>query len=255
MALAVDIGNTNIVLGCFHDDNIEFIARIATERTRTAEQYAAEIKGIIQLYDKDPRNIEGCIISSVVPPLTSVLKSAVERITGKVPMIVGPGLKTGLNIKIDNPAQLGSDLVVTAVAAIRQYPLPQIIIDMGTATTLSVINTEAEYVGGVIIPGVNLSLTALSAHAAQLPAIAIGKPKKIYGSNTVDCMTSGAVYGSAAMVDGMIERITEELGQHPVVIATGGIAKAIVPYCKHQVLLNEDLLLQGLATLYYKNKK
>ena len=255
MALAIDIGNTNIVLGCFHGDDIEFIARIATERNRTTEQYAAEIKGIIQLYDKDPKNIEGSIISSVVPPLTTVLKSAVERITGKVPLIVGPGLKTGLNIKIDNPAQLGSDLVVTAVAGIRQYPLPQIIIDMGTATTLSVINANGEYVGGVIAPGVNLSINALSAHAAQLPAIALSKPKKVYGTNTVDCMTSGAIYGNAAMVDGMIERITDELGQHPVVIATAGIAKAIVPYCKHQVLLNDDLLLQGLASLYYKNKK
>ncbi len=255
MPLAVDIGNTNIVLGCFHEQEIEFIARIATERGRTAEQYAAEIKGIIQLYDKDPKNIEGSIISSVVPPLTTVLKNAVQRITGKAPMIVGPGLKTGLNIRIDNPAQLGADLVVTAVAGIRRYSLPQIIIDMGTATTFSVISKKGEYLGGSILAGLNLSLNALSSGTAQLPAIDLSSPQRVCGTNTIDCMTSGAVYGSASMVDGMIERLSDELGETPVVIATGGLSKLIIPHCKHDILLNDDLLLQGLSDLYYKNKK
>ncbi|MBP1582102.1 MAG: type III pantothenate kinase [Oscillospiraceae bacterium] len=255
MALAIDIGNTNIVLGCFHGEEIEFIARIATERNRTAEQYAAEIKSIIQLYDKDPKNIEGSIISSVVPPLTTVLKHAVERITGKTPMIVGPGLKTGLNIKIDNPAQLGADMVVTAVAGIRKYPLPQIIIDMGTATTFSVISGKGEFLGCSIMAGVNLSLNALSGGTAQLPAIDLSNPKKVCGSNTIDSMTSGAVYGNASMVDGMIDRLSEELGEEMTVIATGGISKLITPHCKHSIILNDDLLLQGLAMLYYKNKK
>lgn len=255
MALAVDIGNTNIVLGCFHGEEIEFIARIATERGRTAEQYAAEIKGIIQLYDKDPKNIEGSIISSVVPPLTTVLKNAVERITGKTPMIVGPGLKTGLNIKIDNPAQLGADMVVTAVAGLKRYPLPQIIIDMGTATTFSVLGKNGDFLGGSILAGLNLSLNALSGGTAQLPAIDLANPKKVCGTNTVDCMTSGAIYGSASMVDGMIDRLTEELGETPVVIATGGISKVVIPHCRHDIILNDDLLLQGLSDLYYKNKK
>lgn len=255
MPLAIDIGNTNIVLGCFHEEKIEFIARIATERGRTAEQYAAEIKGIIQLYDKDPKNIEGSIISSVVPPLTTVLKNAVERITGKAPLIVGPGLKTGLNIRIDNPAQLGADLVVTAVAGIRRYSLPQIIIDMGTATTFSVISKKGEYLGGSILAGLNLSLNALSSGTAQLPAIDLSSPHRVCGTNTIDCMTSGAVYGSAAMVDGMIQRLSDELGETPVVIATGGISKLIIPHCQHDIILNDDLLLQGLSDLYYKNKK
>ncbi|MBQ8599728.1 MAG: type III pantothenate kinase [Oscillospiraceae bacterium] len=255
MALAVDIGNTNIVLGCFHGDTIHFIARIATERNRTAEQYAAEIKSIIQLYDRDPKNIDGSIISSVVPPLTTVLKHAVERITGKTPMIVGPELESGVSVKIDEPSQLGADLLVAAVAAMKRYPLPQIIIDMGTATTFSVINKQGEYLGGSIMAGVGLALNALSSGTAQLPAIDLSKPKKACGSNTVDCMTSGVIYGNAAMVDGMIDRLEEELGEKATVIATGGISKLIIPHCNHDVILNDDLLLQGLADLYYKNLK
>lgn len=254
MALAIDIGNTNIVLGCFHGEKIDFIARIATERGRTVDQYAAEIKSIIQLYDKDPKNIEGSIISSVVPPLTTVLKRAVERITGKTPLVVGPELNSGVTVKIDDPNQLGADLLVAAVAGIKRYPLPQIIIDMGTATTFSVIDKEGAFLGGSILAGVNLSINALSGGTAQLPAIDLSNPKKACGSNTIDCMTSGAVYGSAAMVDGMIDRLSDELGETPTILATGGIAKLIVPHCKHKnILLNDDLLLQGLADLYYKN--
>lgn len=255
MPLAIDIGNTNIVLGCFHGSEIEFVARIATELNKTEEQYAAELKSVIELYDKDPKKIEGTIISSVVPPLSGILKNAVARITGKTPMMVGPGLKTGLNIKIDNPAQLGSDLVVTAVACVNRYPLPQVVIDMGTASTFSVISDKAEYLGGLILPGVNISLQALSGKTAQLPSIGLTNPKSVIGKNTIDCMNSGAVNGTAAMVDGIIHRIANELGQKPTVIATGGVAKAIVPYCETEIILNDDLLLEGLAILYYKNMK
>ncbi len=254
MALAVDIGNTNIVLGCFHGERIDFIARIATERGRTAEQYAAEIKSIIQLYDKDPKNIDGSIISSVVPPLTTVLKNAVERITGKTPLVVSPQMDSGVTVAIDDPKQLGADLLVTAVAGIKRYPLPQIIIDMGTATTLSVLDKEGRFLGGSILAGVNLSLNALSGGTAQLPAIDLSNPKKACGSNTIDCMVSGAVYGNAAMIDGMIDRLNDELGEEATVIATGGIAKLIIPHCHHEITLNDDLLLQGLADLYYRNK-
>lgn len=255
MALAIDIGNSNIVLGCFHDDTIHFIARIATERNRTAEQYAAEMKSIIQLYDRDPKQIDGCIISSVVPPLTGVMKRAVERITGKTPLIVSPDMDSGIQIKIDDPSQLGADLLVAAVAAKKRYPLPQIIIDMGTATTFSVVNRQGDYLGGSIMAGVGLSLNALSSGTAQLPAIDLSNPKQACGSNTVDCMTSGVIYGSAAMVDGMIDRLNSELGENATVIATGGISKLIIPHCKHNIILNDDLLLQGLADLYYKNKE
>lgn len=254
MALAVDIGNTNIVLGCFHDDTIHFIARIATERNRTAEQYAAEIKSIIQLYDRDPKNVDGSIISSVVPPLTGVLKRAVEFVTGKTPLIVTPTMKSGVGVEIDDPNQLGADLLVAAVAGVKRYPLPQIIVDMGTATTFSVINKEGSFCGGSIMAGAALSLNALTNGTAQLPAIDLSQPPKVCGQNTVDCMSSGVIYGNAAMVDGMIDRLEEELGEKCTVIATGGIAKLIVPHCKHDIVLNDNMLLQGLADLYYLNK-
>ena len=256
MALAIDIGNTNIVLGCFHGETIHFIARIATERNRTAEQYAAEIKSIIQLYDRDPKNIDGSIISSVVPPLTGVMKRAVEYITGKTPLIVTPTMESGVGIQIDDPNQLGSDLLVAAVASVNRYPLPQIIIDMGTATTFSVINKDGAFCGGSIMAGVGLSLNALTSGTAQLPAIDLSQPPKVCGTNTVDCMSSGVIYGAASMVDGMIDRLEEELGESCSIIATGGISKLIIPHCKHQnIILNDDLLLQGLADLYYKNKE
>ena len=255
MALAVDIGNTNIVLGCFHGDTIHFVARIATERNRTAEQYAAEIKSIIQLYDRDPKKVDGAIISSVVPPLTGVMKRAVEFVTGKTPMIVTPSMDSGVGIQIDEPNQLGADLLVAAAATVHRYPLPQIIIDMGTATTFSVINREGAFCGGSIMAGVGLSLNALTNGTAQLPAIDLTQPPKVCGTNTVDCMSSGVIYGAASMVDGMIDRLEEELKEQCTVIATGGIAKLVVPHCKHEITLNDDLLLQGLADLYYRNKK
>ena len=255
MALAVDIGNTNIVLGCFHGDTIHFVARIATERNRTAEQYAAEIKSIIQLYDRDPKKVDGAIISSVVPPLTGVMKRAVEFVTGKTPMIVTPSMDSGVGIQIDEPNQLGADLLVAAAATVHRYPLPQIIIDMGTATTFSVINKEGAFCGGSIMAGVGLSLNALTNGTAQLPAIDLTQPPKVCGTNTVDCMSSGVIYGAASMVDGMIDRLEEELKEQYTVIATGGIAKLVVPHCKHEITLNDDLLLQGLADLYYRNKR
>ena len=255
MALAVDIGNTNIVLGCFHGDTIHFVARIATERNRTAEQYAAEIKSIIQLYDRDPKKVDGAIISSVVPPLTGVMKRAVEFVTGKTPMIVTPSMDSGVGIQIDEPNQLGADLLVAAAATVHRYPLPQIIIDMGTATTFSVINKAGAFCGGSIMAGVGLSLNALTNGTAQLPAIDLTQPPKVCGTNTVDCMSSGVIYGAASMVDGMIDRLEEELKEQCTVIATGGIAKLVVPHCKHEITLNDDLLLQGLADLYYRNKR
>ena len=255
MALAVDIGNTNIVLGCFHGDTIHFVARIATERNRTAEQYAAEIKSIIQLYDRDPKKVDGAIISSVVPPLTGVMKRAIEFVTGKTPMIVTPSMDSGVGIQIDEPNQLGADLLVAAAATVHRYPLPQIIIDMGTATTFSVINKEGAFCGGSIMAGVGLSLNALTNGTAQLPAIDLTQPPKVCGTNTVDCMSSGVIYGAASMVDGMIDRLEEELKEQCTVIATGGIAKLVVPHCKHEITLNDDLLLQGLADLYYRNKR
>ncbi|MHB1454358.1 MAG: type III pantothenate kinase [Saccharofermentanales bacterium] len=255
MILAIDIGNTNIVMGCLDSDEIRFEARLATDHSQTAEQYAIELKNILELYDFDKAEIGGSIISSVVSPLTGVLKRAVELVTRKTPLIVGPGLKTGLNIMIDNPGQLGSDLVVGAVAALAEYPVPLIIFDLGTATTASVIDGTRTFLGGIIYPGINVSLGALTSTTSQLPKISIEKPARVIGRNTIDSMTSGIVYGNASMMDGMADRIEEEIGQTVTVIATGGLAGLISPYCRRQVIYDPDLMLKGLYLIYMKNIK
>ncbi len=253
MILAVDVGNTNIVLGCIGEGGTLFVARIATDHFKTEDQYAAEIKGILTLYSINIANIEGAIISSVVPPLSNLLQTAIHKIIEKTSLIVGPGLKTGLHILIDNPAQLGSDLVVNAVAAIDEYTPPYIIIDMGTATTISVLDEKCKYLGGCIMPGVKISLDALSSRTSQLPGISLETPKKTVGKNTIDCMRSGVILGSASMLDGIIERISEEQDFIPTIIATGGLSKFIIPHCKHQIIYDENLLLKGLYLIYKKN--
>ena len=255
MILAIDIGNSNVVIGGFENDRIEFTARVATDARRTEEQYAVEIHQILHLYGYSAGEMEGSIISSVVPPLTSVMKTALRTITGKKPLVVGPGLKTGLNIKLDNPASLGADRVADTVAAIHEYPLPLLVVDMGTATTISVINDKEEFVGGAIMPGLRLSLEALSSRASLPPHIDLIPPKSVIGRNTIDAMDSGMIYGTASMLDGMIDRIQEELGQPVQVIATGGLSQKVTPYCKHTIVQDPNLLLKGLRILYYKNIK
>ena len=253
MILAIDIGNSNIVLGCIEAGQIRFEARMATDRIKTSDQYCAELKVLLGLYDVVPVDIEGSIISSVVPPVQQVLVQAVERLTGKPCLTVGPGLKTGLNIKIDNPAQAGSDLIVGAVAAIEAYGPPLCIVDLGTATTICVIDRQGVFRGGSIAPGVMLSLNALSNGTAQLPAISLERPRRAIGTNTVDSMRSGLLLGTAAMLDGMVERMEAELGCSTRVIATGGLARFIVPLCKREMTVDEQLLLRGLYLLYQKN--
>ena len=213
-----------------------------------------DIKTILDIYHIKGSEIEGGIISSVVPQITNIAKLAAEKILKKEVMVLGPGIKTGLNIMMDHPAQLGADLVANAVAGIALYPLPQIIVDMGTATTFSVVDEKHHYIGGMILPGVRISLDALTARASQLSGISIEAPKRLIGKNTIDCMKSGVLYSNAAAIDGIVERIEEELGQKTTVIATGGLAKKIVPHCKREVILDEDLLLKGLMIIYNKNK-
>lgn len=254
MLLTVDIGNTNIVLGAFEEDRLCFISRILTARNRTPDETAVTIRDVLRLYGAEGADFEGAIVSSVVPPATASVVPALERITGKKPLVVGPGIKTGLNIRIDNPAQLGADLAVDAVAAMSRYPLPLIICDMGTATTITVINSKGELIGGSIHPGVRISLEALSSSAAQLPVISIDAPNKVIGSNTLDCMRSGVVFGAAAMLDGMIDRIEEELNDKCTVVATGGLSAEITKHTKHTILHDPDLLLEGLRLLYLKNR-
>lgn len=254
MLLAIDIGNTNIVIGGIRDDQILFEARIATERVKTSDQYGAEIKNMLALFDVVPEDIHDCIISSVVPPVFNSVHTGVVKLTGKQPMVVGPGIKTGLNIHMDTPSQVGSDRIVIAVAALAEYQPPLTLLDMGTATTIEVVDKGNVYLGGCIIPGVRLSLEALTNRAAQLPGIQLDRPKRVIGKNTVDCMRSGVMYGAAAMLDGMIERVEEELGHPTTVVATGGMAQFVCPLCKREIKLERDLLLKGLNILYKKNK-
>ena len=254
MILAIDIGNTNIVVGCIDDQKTYFIERLSTVRTKTELEYAVDLKTVLDIYHIKGSDIEGCIISSVVPQITNTAKLAAEKILKKEVMVLGPGVKTGLNILMDHPAQLGADLVADAVAGLNEYPVPFIVIDMGTATTVSVVNSKKQYIGGMILPGVRVSLDALTAHASQLSGISIDAPKHVIGKNTVECMKSGVLYSSAAALDGIIDRVEEELGEKATVIATGGLAKKIVSHCKQDIILDEDLLLKGLLVIYEKNK-
>lgn len=255
MLLAIDIGNTNLVIGCMEDDRILFKARIATDRLRTSDQYGVEIKNMMEAYGVQVSQIDDCIISSVVPPVFNSVRTGVIKIIGKQPMVVGPGLKTGLNIHVDVPSQVGSDRIVIAVAALAEYKAPLILIDLGTATTIEVVEPDNIYLGGLIFPGVRVSLDALTSRTSQLPGISLDKPKQVIGKNTVDCMRSGMMYGTAAMLDGLVDRIEEELGHSSTIIATGGMAQFITPLCKHPMILEKNLLLKGLNILYKKNKR
>ena len=254
MVLAIDIGNTNIVLGAIDNDETLFTARVSTEKSKTADQYAVEIKDILTLYDFDFKRLDGAIISSVVPSLCSVFKEAINKITGITPMVVEPGIKTGLNIKIDNPAQLGSDLVVSAVAAIAKYHTPLAVIDFGTATTITVIDHENTVLGGLIMPGIKISLEALTSRTSQLQDISLDTPKSIIGTNTADSMKAGLVYGNAAMIDCIISRLDEKMGKKLNVIATGGLSRFIIPHCTREIIFDDNLMLDGLYILYKKNK-
>jgi len=255
MLLAVDIGNTHIVLGCIEGDEILYISRITTDLNRTEFEYAVLLQQVLALGGMAGSRIDGAIVSSVVPPMTETLRSAIRLITGQRALVVGTGLKTGLNILIDNPAQLGGDLVVGAVAALAAYKPPILIFDMGTATTISVLDAKGRFLGGAIVPGVGLSLSALVSATSQLTKVPIEAPQKCICSNTIDCMKSGAVFGAAAMVDGMIDRMEAELGEKASLIATGGMAERIIPYCSHKLVYDNNLLLRGLAILYRKNKR
>ena len=253
MILAIDIGNTNIVIGCIDDTKTYFIERLSTVKTKMELEYAIDIKMILDIHNIKREEIEGAIVSSVVPQITNIVKAAAEKIIKKETLVVGPGLKTGLNILMDNPAQLGSDLVADAVAGIAEYAPPLIIFDLGTATTVSVIDEKKNYIGGMIIPGIGVSLNALTANTSQLQGISLEAPKRIIGKNTIECMKSGIIQSNAAALDGLIARIEEEIGQKATAVATGGLAKVIVPHCRREIILDDDLLLKGLRVIYEKN--
>lgn len=255
MILAVDIGNTNIVLGGIEDDRILFEARLRTDSTKTSDEYAIDLKILLSVYHVDTADIEGSIIASVVPQVLNSMKTALKKLTGKNSLIVGPGLRTGLNIQVKNPAQTGADLVVGSVAALRTYKAPLIVIDMGTATTMVVLDKTGALIGGCICPGVKISLDALTERTALLPGLQLDQPKKAIGRNTIDCMRSGIMLGAACMLDGMVERMEAELGCKATVVVTGGIAKFVTPMCRTPMIYDKDLLLKGLAVLYRENAK
>ena len=255
MILTIDIGNSNIVLGGVKDDEIVFEARLRTEATKTSDQYCVDLKILLDVYGVRPEDIEGSIISSVVPQVLNSFQTAVKKLTGKQSLVVGPGIKTGLDIRLENPGQTGADLVVADVAALREHKPPLIVIDMGTATTISVLDQSGAHIGGCIIPGVRISMDALTDKTALLPGLQLDQPKRAIGRNTIDAMRSGIMMGTACMLDGMVERMEAELGAKTTVIVTGGIAKFIAPMCKTPMIYDKDLIIKGLAALYRDNKK
>lgn len=253
MLLTIDIGNTNIVFGGFVDDELAFVSRISTNARKTDSEYAAKIKSILALNNITRTEIRGAIISSVVPPLTETVKSAIEIVYGVTPLVVCPGIKTGINLLADNPTEVGADLICACVAAYNLYAPPVLVTDMGTATKMLIVDENACFSGVSIIPGVELSLKALAGGTAQLPQISLKAPDRVMARNTEDCMRSGIIFGNASMIDGMIERIQDELGKMPTLIATGGLASAIIPYCKHNIYIDSELILKGLNIIYKKN--
>ena len=256
MILAIDVGNTNIVLGCIDPDDgqILFKERIATDHEKTDLEYAIAFKSVMELHGLSTSQVDGAIIASVVPPVTPLLGRAIEKITGVKAMVVGPGVKTGLNILMDNPAQVGANLIVGAVAGIAEYPLPLVLVDMGTATTICVVDRDKNYIGGMILPGIRVSLDSLTSRTSQLPRIGLDAPKRLIGKNTIDAMKSGILYGNASIIEGMVDRIEEELGEQVCVVATGGLAGTITPLCRREIILDDELLLKGLLLIYNKIK-
>lgn len=254
MLLTIDIGNTNISLGIFDGEKKIFTSRLATQTERTIDQYAAELLIIFSLNKIDSKAIKGSVISSVVPALTDILYSSVKKVTDCDSIVLGPGVKTGLKIVTDCHSQVGADLVAASVGAIAKYQLPCLIVDLGTATKVILIDENATFCGCTISAGVKISLDALSQRTSQLPAISLKTPHTAIGTNTVDCMLSGTVLGTAAMLDGLCERIEKEFGQKiPTTVATGGYSKEIIKSCYRKMTYDEDLILDGLKVIFEKN--
>jgi len=255
MILAVDIGNSNIVIGGVDGDVIRFEARLRTDPTKTSDEYCIDLKNILDVYDSSAKEIEGLIIASVVPQVLNSIKTALKKLTGKDALVVGPGLKTDLDIKIENPQQVGADLVVGCVAALREHKPPMIVVDMGTATTVIALDQTGAFIGGAICPGVKISMDALTDRTALLPGLQLDQPKQAIGRNTIDCMRSGIMLGAACMLDGLIQRMEEELGSEATVVVTGGISKFVIPMCRKPMIYDKDLLLKGLVALYRANTR
>ena len=256
MILTIDIGNTHTKLGSVDKDmNVNMICRIPTDRDDTTDGYIARIKQIFDVKGVAAGGFEAVVISSVVPPVTAAIKGAIKTITGLDPLILGQNLNSDMDIKIPGGV-IAPDLLATAVAAKDEYPLPCVIINMGTATTITVVDEKGSYTGGAILPGVSTSLNALTDKTSLLPGIEIEAPSKAIADETVDSMKSGIVYGSAGAIDGIIDHFEEEMGGAAAsIVATGGLGKLIGKYCRHNIILDDDLLLKGLYSAWEKNGK
>ena len=254
MILAIDVGNTNMVFGCIDSGKVVTTARTRTDTGATWAEYAITMEDIFELFGIDRADFDGAIISSVAPQVTEALAPAVEKLIGTAPLIVDSKMNTGMKISVDDPSSVAGDLLTGGAGALACYGAPCIIVDLGTATTVTVVNENSEFIGGAIAPGVRLSLNALSSGTSLLPAISLTAPDKAISANTVDCMRSGLVIGTACMIDGMIDRFNKELGYECKVVATGGLAPTIIKYCSHEIICDENLLMNGLWAIYQKNK-
>lgn len=255
MILAIDVGNTNIVIGGYYNGKFEFVSRINTDRNRTEDEYIILLRDIIRSKSYKNEDIKGAIVSSVVPQTTYILKNALDVAFNLETVIVSMNINTGITVKRADPNQVGADFICGLVGAVDKYKLPCLVIDFGTATKTSVINENKEFIGASIMPGIKISLDALANKTAQLPNIDLQlPPNSIMGNNTIDCMKAGVIYGNACMVDGIIKMHKEELGENITVVATGGLAKHIIEHCKENIIYDENLLLDGLNKLYKMNK-
>lgn len=255
MLLTADVGNTNIKLGIFDGDNLIYKLRFSTDKSKTADEFAVELYTFFQIYNINKEQIDSSIISSVVPLITYPLRTAIYTVTGVKSFVVGPGLKTGLDIKIDHPETLGGDIVAGCVGVCEKYGSPSIVIFMGTATAIVYVNENGCYCGGAIAPGVGISLDALTSHGALLSAVDFKAPKKAIGVNTTDSIRSGVMLGTAYMLDGMIDKFFEESNTECKIIATGGLSSQMIKNCKHSIINDENIILEGLYSIYCKNKK
>lgn len=255
MILTIEIGNSTITLGGVEGDQIRFECRINTDRVKTSDTYCIDLKTLFEIYGIDLNHIEGVIISSVVPQVLNSVRTAIRKLLNIEPMVVGPGLKTGLDIRLENPAQMGGGLVAADVAALAEYRPPLILIDMGTATTMSVLDPKGAHLGGCVCPGVKISLDALTSRTSLLPGIQLDSPKQAVGRNTADAMRSGIMYGTAAMLDGMIDRFSQETGWNFNIVATGRLAERIAPLCRHAITVDRHLIIKGLVALYRENSR
>lgn len=256
MILAIDCGNTHITVGCVDACNIaSHVFKLPTDTRETEFGYASKIRQILDLQGVDPADLAGVAISCVVPPVTDTLIRAARLLVNKEPLVVGAGIKTGLHICINDPGTVAADLVVAAVAVKELYPLPALVSDLGTATTVMAVDANGRFIGGAIAPGVRTSLDALAQRTALLPHIELTPPRSPIGTSTVDCMRAGVIYGAAGTLDALMERLEEALGETVAsYVATGGLADLIAPYCKHALTLDCTLLLKGLRIIWDKNR-